>query len=201
MDREKLSRMQQQFAFLLEMDKEKMVTRQTPISDNSRKENDAEHAWHMAIFTLFMSEYANEEIDKLRTLSLVLCHDLVEIYAGDTYAYDEEGKASQAAREAEAAERLVAMLPPDQGEWLRGLWDEFEAYETPEAKFAHACDNIQPAMLNHATNGVSWEEHDINLSQILNRNARTGEGSSDMWEFSRNFFIEPHVQSGEINNK
>lgn len=193
-----MDRLDQQFAFLLEMDQEKMVVRQTPISDNSRKENDAEHAWHMALYTLFLSEYANEEIDKLRTLSMVICHDLVEVYAGDTYAYDEKSKESQDAREAEAAEKLIALLPEDQGEWLRGLWDEFEAYETPESKFAHAMDNIQPAMLNHATNGVSWKEHGIHLEQILKRNAKTHEGSETLWNYAKENFILPHVESGEI---
>ena len=137
-------RLKQQFAFCLEADKEKKIGRQTYISDASRKENDAEHAWHMALMTLILSEYANEEIDVLRTISMILIHDIVEIDAGDTYAYDEEAKKSQKEREEKAADRIFSMLPEDQKCKFRELWEEFEAQETKEAKFARTMDNIQP---------------------------------------------------------
>jgi len=153
-----MERLEQQFAFLREIDKEKMIGRQTYLTDAVRKENDAEHAWHMAIMTLLLSEYANEEIDVLRTISMLLIHDIVEIDAGDTYAYDMEAKKTQRQREERAAERIFGMLPSDQREKMRTLWEEFEACETKEAKFARSMDNIQPMMLNAATDGKAWQE-------------------------------------------
>ncbi|MCD8338166.1 MAG: HD domain-containing protein [Lachnospiraceae bacterium] len=191
-------RIRQQFAFCLEMDKEKNIGRQTYLSDGARKENDAEHAWHMAVMTLLLSEYANEEIDVLRTISMLLLHDVVEIDAGDTYAYDEEGKKTQRQRELAAADRLYGMLPPDQGEKMRALWDEFEACETPEAKFARTMDNIQPAMLNAAAGGKAWSEKGVHLSQILERNKNTANGSEVLWNYSRENFIDPSVKNGQI---
>ncbi|MCD7883940.1 MAG: HD domain-containing protein [Lachnospiraceae bacterium] len=191
-------RLRQQFAFCLEMDKEKEIGRQTYLADGTRKENDAEHAWHMAIMTLILGEYANEKIDLLRTISMLLIHDVVEIDAGDTYAYDEEGKKTQHARELAAADRIYGMLPPDQAAKMRALWDEFEACETPEARFARTMDNIQPAMLNAAAGGKAWSEKGVRLSQILDRNKNTAGGSQALWDYSRNHFIEPNLESGQI---
>lgn len=191
-------RLSKQFEFCLEADKEKFIGRQTYLSDGVRKENDAEHAWHMAVMTLILGEYANEKIDLLKTISMILIHDIVEIDAGDTYAYDEEKKKSQKSRELAAADRIFAMLPEDQQQKFRQLWDEFEAAETPEAKFARAMDNVQPIMLNDATGGKSWEERKIRLSQILNRNQITPEGSQTLWDYMRENFIKPNVDSGKI---
>ena len=195
MDKERLEK---QFDFCREIDKEKFIKRQTYLSDGQQKENDAEHAWHMAIMTLLLSEYANEEIDVLKTVSMLLIHDLVEIDAGDTYAYDEEGKKTQRQRELAAADRIFSLLPEDQQEKFRNLWDEFEEGETAEAKFAHTMDNVQPAMLNAATGGKAWEERKIRLSQILERNQHTAEGSEILWNYSRNHFIAPNVEKGKI---
>ena len=195
MNRERVDR---QFDFLLEIDKEKKIGRQTYLSDGSRKENDAEHAWHMAIMVLLLSEYSNEKIDVLRTVSMVLAHDLVEVYAGDTYAFDEKGKETQRERELEAADRLFGLLPEDQGVKFRALWDEFEAWETPEAKFAHAMDNFQPLMLNAATGGKSWQEHGIRLSQVLKRNGDSKRGSAELWDYAYENFIEPSIKSGVL---
>ncbi|MCC8136942.1 MAG: HD domain-containing protein [Clostridiales bacterium] len=191
-------RIRQQFGFCLEMDKEKNIGRQTYLADGRRKENDAEHAWHMAVMTLILSEYANEEIDVLKTISMLLIHDVVEIDAGDTYAYDEEGKKTQRQRELAAAERLFGLLPPDQGAKMRALWDEFEAEETAEAKFARTMDNIQPAMLNAAAGGKAWSEKGVHLGQILNRNKNTANGSETLWAYSREHFIRPNVEAGNI---
>ncbi|WP_087276172.1 HD domain-containing protein [Eubacterium sp. An3] len=185
-------------AFCLEIDKEKFIGRQTYLSDGERKENDAEHAWHMAIMTLLLSEYANEEIDVLKTMGMLLIHDLVEIDAGDTYAYDEEGKKTQHARETAAADRLFGMLPEDQGSRLRSWWEEFESGDTPESRFARAMDHIQPLMLNAATHGKSWEEHGVHLSQILNRNKETSKGSSQLWDYAYENFILPNLAAGKI---
>lgn len=193
-------RIQQQFQFLLELDKEKEVMRQTPLHDNSRMEDDAEHAWHLAVMTLVLSEYANEDIDVLKTVSMVLIHDLVEIYAGDTYAYDEEGKKTQKSREAAASEKLFSLLPPDQAKKFKALFEEFDARETPEAKFANTMDNIQPTMLNNASGGTSWVKNGVRLSQILNRNEKTAEGSETLWNYSYRNFILPHVEHGEIKD-
>ncbi|MCB6416535.1 HD domain-containing protein [Faecalimonas umbilicata] len=195
------TRLEKQFDFCREIDKEKFIGRQTYLSDGKRKENDAEHAWHMAIMAILLNEYANEEIDVLKTVTMLLIHDLVEIDAGDTYAYDEEGKKTKKEREERAAERIYGLLPQDQQEKLRRLWEEFEAWETPEAKFAHAMDNIQPIMLNAATDGRSWEEHGVHLSQILGRNQHTAEGSAALWDYARQNFVRPSVESGKIKTE
>ena len=191
-------RLKKQIAFCEEIDKEKLIGRQTYLSDGKRKENDAEHAWHMSIMTLLLSEYANEEIDVLKTISMVLIHDLVEIDAGDTYAYDSEAKKSQKERELLAADRIFGLLPEDQREKFRKLWDEFEKEESSEAKFARVIDNIQPAMLNALSEGKAWEEKGVKLSQILERNKNTAKGSEILWDYSYNNFIKPNVEIGKI---
>ncbi len=194
-DKERLNRL---FGFALEIDKEKFIGRQTYLSDGKRKENDSEHAWHMAIMVWLLAEYANEKIDIARTMLMVLIHDLVEIDAGDTYAYDDAAKESQAEREKAAADRIFGMLPDDIGPKLRAVWEEFEAWETPEAKFARALDNFQPLMLNAATDGISWVEHGVRLSQVLKRNQRAKLGSEVLWEYAYHNFIEPNVEKGRI---
>ena len=198
---EEKNRLEQQLNFCLEIDKEKFIKRQTYLTDGQTKENDAEHAWHMAIMTMILSEYATEKIDVLKTIGMLLIHDLVEIDAGDTYAYDEEGKKSQKQREEAAADRLFGLLPKDQAAQLRGLWEEFEARQTPEAKFARTMDCIQPLMLNAANNGKSWVEHGIHLHQILGRNQHTAEGSEALWEYARQNFIQPNVDNGHIKTE
>ncbi|MCR5295255.1 MAG: HD domain-containing protein [Lachnospiraceae bacterium] len=195
MKNEELDRL---FDFFRLIDREKFIGRQTYLTDGKRKENDAEHAWHMAIMTVLLAKYANEEIDVLRTVTMLLIHDLVEIYAGDTYAYDDAGKDTQAVREMEAAEKIYGMLPAEQGKWLKDLWLEFEARETPEAKFARTMDNLQPMMLNDATDGISWVEHGVHLSQILKRNEMTPCGSEILWEYARENFLMPHVRAGHV---
>ena len=177
-----MERIDQQFEFLREIDKEKFIGRQTYLTDGKRKENDAEHAWHMAIMTILLGEYANEEIDVLKTVTMLLIHDIVEIDAGDTYAYDEEGKKTQREREEKAAERIFGLLPKDQCRKMRSLWEEFEACET------------------NATDGKAWEEHDVWLQQILNRNRNTADGSQTLWEYSLNRFIRPNVEKGRIKD-
>ena len=191
-------RLQKQLDFALEIDKEKNIFRQTHLSGHGRNENDAEHAWHMAIMTVLLAEYANEKIDVLKTVMMLLIHDLVEIDAGDTYAYDEEGKKTQREREEKAAKRIFGLLPEEQGGKLMALWEEFEAYETPEANFAHTMDNIQPVMLNDATDGKAWLEHGVHLSQILGRNKKTAEGSRELWQYAYEKMIAPNAAKGRI---
>lgn len=194
------SRLEQQIDFCREIDKEKYIGRQTYLSDGARKENDAEHAWHMAVMTVLLSEYANEEIDVLKTVTMLLIHDLVEIDAGDTYAYDEEGKKTQRQREVKAAGRIFGILPEDQRKKLRDLWEEFEAGVTPEAKFARTMDNMQPMMLNAASDGKGWAERGVRLSQILGRNKNTAAGSLQLWNYSYRNFIAPNVEMGRIKD-
>lgn len=193
-----MERLEKQFQFIEEIDKEKLIGRQTYLTDAVRKENDAEHAWHMAIMTVLLSEYANEKIDVLKTITMLLIHDIVEIDAGDTYAYDEEGKKTQREREEKAADRIFGMLPDDQAKKFRDLWEEFEAKETAEAKFARAMDNVQPMMLNSKTDGKAWKEHGVHVNQILKRNEITPEGSKELWDFALKHFIEPNVKKGRI---
>ncbi len=191
-------RLERQIAFCREIDKEKQVGRQTYLADGSRKENDAEHAWHMAVMTLLLSEYANHEIDVLRTVSMLLVHDLVEIDAGDTFAYDEEAKKSQRERELKGAERLFGMLPEDQRDRIRALWDEFEAGQTAEALFARAMDNFQPMLLNAASDGKAWAERGVRLEQVERRNAKTAKGSAELWTYALENFIKPNVEKGRL---
>ena len=193
-------RLKQQMDFLLEVDKLKFINRQTYLSDGTRRENDAEHSWHLALMAVLLSEHADEEVDLLKVIAMVLIHDLVEIDAGDTYAYDEAGKQTQRIREEKAADRIFAMLPKDQGEKFRALWEEFDAYETPEAKFAHVCDNVQPLMLNHATGGKSWRERGIRRSQVEKRNSRVGESSRTMKAYVEGI-LDKNVEKGNLKNE
>lgn len=195
---ERKERLDRQIAFCREIDREKFVGRQTYLTGGERKENDAEHAWHMAVMAVLLSEYANEEIDVLKTVTMLLIHDLVEIDAGDTYAYDEEAKRTQAEREKAAADRIFQILPEDQERHFRGLWEEFEAWETPEAKFAHTMDNFQPMMLAAATDGKGWEERGIRLSQVLGRNKNSSRGSEELWDYARQYFLQPNVEKGRL---
>ena len=192
-------RLEKQLRFLLEIDKEKQIFRQTSILGGSRRENDAEHAWHMAIMAFVLKEYANEEVDVLHVMEMVLMHDLVEIYAGDTYAYDEEGKKSQAEREQKAADKIYGMLPEDQGKEFRAIWEEFEKRETPEAKFARLLDNYQPLSLNNANNGADWRSHDVARSQVEKRNAISSEGSEVIGAYIQKL-IDENVKKGNLRD-
>jgi len=191
-------RFEKQLAFIREIDKEKMIKRQSYLTDCETHEDDAQHAWHMAIMTLLLKEYSNENIDVLKTVTMLLIHDLVEVYAGDTYAYDEEGKKTQAEREAKAADKLYGLLPEDQGEYLKNLWYEFEEQKTPEAKFARTMDCFQPLILNDATDGRAWKEHGVKRSQVLKRNERVQLGSEEIWEYEKENLIEKNVRNGNI---
>ena len=187
------TRMDKQYDFLREIDKEKSIFRQTYLADGSRKENDAEHSWHLAMMAMLMCEYANEPVDRPHVMEMVLIHDLIEIDAGDTYAYDTAGNKTKRERELKAADRLFNILPKDQADRLRGLWDEFEENITPEARFANSLDKMQPLMLNDASGGKSWTEHDVHNSQVYKRNERTHEGSEAMWKYSDEHFIKPNI--------
>lgn len=188
---------EKQISFIMELDKIKKINRQTYLSDASRKENDAEHSWHLALMAFVLAEYANEEIDVLKTMKMVLLHDVIEIDAGDTYAYDDEGNRTKRVRELKAAERIFGLLPGEQAKEYRGLWDEFEAMETAEARFANMLDKVQPLLLNDASGGKSWEEHGVKKSQVLARNERTREGSEKLWSYAKTL-IERNTAEGHL---
>ena len=190
-------RLQKQIAFILEVDKEKNILRQTHLSRHGRRENDAEHAWHLGIMAYLLKEYANEEIDIARVMIMCLIHDVVEIDAGDTYAYDAEGLKTQKAREKAAAERIYGLLPEDQRDEFRAIFEEFEAYETMESKFAHAMDNFQPLLLNNSNRGGDWQEHDVSLEQVMGRQKKTALGSETIFEVTKQI-LEQNVADGNL---
>ncbi len=190
-------RLKKQLDFALEIDKEKNIFRQTHLSGHGRNENDAEHAWHMAIMAYLLREYSNEPVDITRVMLMCLIHDVVEIDAGDTYAYDEEGKKTQKAREEAAKERIYSLLPEDQKEELASIFDEFEESKTPESKFAHAMDNLQPLMLNNSNDGGDWREHGVSAKQVYGRQSRTKEGSEKLYEVTDQI-IKKHREKGNL---
>ncbi len=190
-------RLKKQLEFVLEIDKEKNIFRQTHLSNHGRKENDAEHAWHMAIMTCLLQEYSNEPIDLAKTMLMCLIHDIVEIDAGDTYAYDTEGLKTQKKREDAAKDRIYSLLPEDQKDKLIAFFDEFEENQTPEAKFAHAMDNLQPLLLNDSNDGGDWREHKVTAKQVYGRQSGTKDGSKLLYEFAETL-IEKNIKRGNI---
>ena len=192
-----MTRLEQQMNFIIEIDKLKEIVRQTYISSAERKETDAEHAWHFAIMAVLLAEYANEPVEVMKVVKMALIHDLVEIDAGDTYLYDEEGAKTKADRENKAADRLFHMLPEDQGEEFDSIWREFEERKTPEARFAAALDRLQPVMLNDATNGKAWEEHGITEEQVRSHNEHVKKGSLAIWEYLEKIF-DKNIEKGKI---
>ncbi|MCI5723718.1 MAG: HD domain-containing protein [Erysipelotrichaceae bacterium] len=190
-------RLQKQLDFILEIDKEKNILRQTHLSNHGRRENDAEHAWHMAIMTYLLKEYANEEIDLAKTMMMCLIHDIVEIDAGDTYAYDAENLKTQKAREDLAKQRIYSLLPEDQKEELIALFDEFEANQTPEARFAKAMDNFQPLLLNNSNDGGDWKEHQVTSTQVYRRQSKTELGSKQIYQVTDEI-IQEHIKKSNL---
>ena len=195
-----MKRLEQQMNFIIEIDKLKNIVRQTYVSSGERKENDAEHAWHFAIMAVLLAEYANEPIDVLKVIKMALIHDLVEIDAGDTYLYDEEGTKTKAAREMKAANRIYHLLPEDQGKELFDLWREFEERKTPEAKFAATLDRTEPILLNDATDGKAWLEHGITEKQVRERNLHTKEGSVAIWQYLEGIF-DKNIEKVKIKRR
>ena len=190
-------RLQKQLDFILEIDKEKNIFRQTHLSGHGRNENDAEHAWHMAIMAYVLQEYSNGKIDVAGVMLMCLIHDVVEIDAGDTYAYDAEGLKTQKAREEAAKERLYSMLPEDQKADLTAIFDEFEERKTPEAKFARALDNLQPLLLNNSNDGGDWRNHDVTAEKVYERQSRTREGSEKLFEVT-DTILKENIAKGNL---
>ena len=193
-------RFERQVAFILEADKEKNILRQTHLSGHGRRENDAEHAWHMAMMIYLLKEYSNEDIDVAKAMMMALIHDIVEIDAGDTYAYDAQGLESQKDREECAAQRIFGMLPDDQRDELRALFEEFEEAKTPEARFARAMDNFQPLLLNNSNGGADWKEHNVSKAQVVGRHYMTHLGSEEIWKYSQ-AIIDANVSKGNIRSE
>ncbi|MBD2526508.1 HD domain-containing protein [Nostoc sp. FACHB-133] len=178
-----INRLTEQIQFIIEIDRLKHIMRQTLLMDGSRRENSAEHSWHLAVMAIALVDYAPDGVDIFHAIKMLLIHDLVEIDAGDTFCYDVQGNDSKAVREAQAALRLFGLLPADQGSELRSLWDEFEAGETPTAKFAAALDRIQPLLHNQQTQGGTWRIYGISRNQVMKRVAPVETGAPELWPF------------------
>jgi len=184
------ARLKRQLAFIVEIDKLKSVFRQTLLTDGSRYENDAEHSWHIAVMAILLSEYAADKVDAHRVVKMLLVHDMVEVYAGDTFCYDEKAALDKDEREQKGAERLFALLPPDQAGEFTALWDEFEKRGTPEARFAAALDRLQPLLHNYHTHGAAWQKHGVTSDKVLVRNRHIGEGAPALWVYAEGLIRE-----------
>lgn len=195
------ARLVRQIEFILEADKLKEIFRQTLNTQSRRAENDAEHSWHLCLCVIVLAEHANSPtLDVLRVLKMVIVHDLVEIDAGDTFAYDTARMAQQHEREAVAAERIFGLLPPDQAREFRSLWDEFEAKQTPESKFATAVDRFQPMLLNCRTEGAAWNRHGVTHDRVIARNCHIADGCTDLWTFAEQM-VQAAVDAGHLAPK
>lgn len=193
-------RMKKQFLFLLEIDKVKNIYRQTHLTNNGRLENDAEHSWHISIMAYLLKEYANEDIDIGRVMIMCLLHDVVEIYAGDTFAYDDEKKKTQKEREEKAKEKIYSLLPDDQKDEFIGLFDEFEKNDTAEAKYAHVMDQLQPLLLNHSNQGKDWKENHVVASQVYQRQEKVKQGSIKIYEVI-DMILQENIKKGNLKKR
>lgn len=183
-------RLSDQLGFILEIDKLKTVLRQTILTDSSRRENSAEHSWHITLMALLLREYASGDVDVFRVMKMLLIHDLVEIDCGDTFCYDEQGMIGKYEREQAAARRLFSLLPANQGQEFLALWEEFEARTTDDSRYANAMDRLQPLLHNYATQGGAWRSHGVTLDQVLARNRHIGDGAPDLWEYAARMLQE-----------
>ena len=191
-------RFKKQLDFFLEIDKVKNILRMTSIADGSRRENDAEHSWSLAIMAFLFAEYVDENIDLLKVIKMVLIHDLVEIYAGDTFCFDEAGMQDKEAREQASADKIFGLLETDQGQELRVLWEEFEACKTPEAEYAAMLDRLQPLIMNYVNEGGTWAQHEISVEQVYKRNQITLEKGPQAFKDLIHHVVEECVAKGYI---
>jgi len=192
-----LRRLWQQIEFLVEIDRLKTIARQTLLVDGSRQEDSAEHSWHLAVLAMVLAEHSRAPVDLFRILKMILVHDLVEIDAGDTYCYDEEGNRNKAEREKKAADRIFSLLPQDQAFELRSLWEEFESRQTPDAIFAASLDRFQPLLNNFRAGGIMWRKHGIRKEQVYSRNSPMEEGSPILWDYAERM-IKDAIAKGWI---
>jgi len=191
------ARLQKQIDFIVEIDRLKTIYRQSFLLDATRHENDVEHSWHIAMMAMLLSEYSNEGVDLLRAIEMLLVHDIVEIEAGDVFVYDAEANKGKLEREKNAADKLFNILPADQAAEMRALWDQYEAMDTPEAKFAMAMDRLQPILQNYFTRGKSWQAHGVTARQVLDVNARIKKGSDVLWQYAQ-FIVQDSIKKGYI---
>lgn len=194
------ARLQQQIDFIIEIDKLKQVFRRSYLIDQSRHENDAEHSWHLAMMALVLAEHATEQIDIARVVKMVVIHDIVEVDAGDVFLYDEEATKNKAVREQQAAERLFGMLPADQASDFRATWEEFEARQTAEARFAAALDRLQPLIHHIQSKGKTWQEHGVTLDRVMQRNSHIADASPALWEYAQSL-IQHAVAEGYLKSE
>ncbi len=193
-----IQRFNRQIEFIAEIDKVKQILRNTILMDASRKENDAEHTWHMAMGAMILSEYANEEnLDMLKVFQMILLHDIVEIDAGDTFAYANVNMQEKAEKEKRAAERIFGLLPADLAEKLIKTWNEYEAADTPEAQFAQAMDSFMPILHNYRTKGLQWQRLDVSREKVLSRNRRIERGSAILWNYIESI-VNDAVEKGYL---
>lgn len=196
MEKPALERLKKQIEFIVEADKIKNIVRMNYNAGGARRENDAEHSWHLALIALTLHEYANSKIDPMKVVKMVLIHDIVEIDAGDAYVYDEEARAAQREKELKAAERIFNILPSDQAVEFRKLWDEFEEKSSPEARFANAIDRMHPMLMNYSSDGRSWKENNISGEMVEKKNRHMAEGSKDLWDYCMENILKPAKEKG-----
>lgn len=189
--------LKKELEFIIELDKMKNVFRQTSLIDKSRRENDAEHSWHIAVMTMLLSKYADESIDECRVIKMLLVHDLIEIYAGDTFCYDEIGNSNKKERERKAADKLFSMLPDKEGREIRKLWEEFEEMETEDALFAASMDRLQPMLQNYFSDGGTWKKFNISKEQVYERISPVKKSSKEIWRFVE-YMLEDSFKKGFI---
>lgn len=190
-------RIRQQLAFILEIDKVKNIYRKTHLSNNGKRENDAEHSWHIAIMAYLLKEYSNEDIDIGKVMIMCLIHDVVEIYAGDTFAYDRDALKTQKARENDAKEKIFSLLPEEQKEEFIALFDEFEECLTPEARFARVMDHLQPLLLNSSNEGLDWKENNVRAKQVYDRQSKVKLGSIKLYDVIDNI-LQDNIKKGHL---
>ena len=187
-------RLKKQIEFMVEIDKMKNIYRQTYVLGEDRRENDAEHSWHIAVMAFLLAEHSNVEIDVLKTIKMVLIHDIVEVDAGDTYCYDKQGYMDKAEREEKAAKRIFGILPYDQRDEIYSLWREFEDMKTPESKFAAVLDRVQPLTLNYRKGGISWKEHNVKKDMVLERNKCSADGSQEIYQYIKDILDDAELR-------
>ncbi len=192
-----MTRLEQQITFIKEIDKLKTILRMTRLTDSSRRENSAEHSWHIGIMAFILSEYGPAELDLIRVMKMLLIHDIVEIDAGDTFLYDEKGHQDKAEREEQAANRLFGTVPDEQGEALHDWWREYEETKTPGAKSAAALDRVQPLLHKYLTGGTTWKKNGVSRSMVLEKNKHTAEGAPELWAYARSL-IDESVEKGYL---
>ena len=190
-----MERLLKQIEFIKEIDKIKFIFRKTKLISSNRNENDAEHSWHLAMMAMVLAEHANEQIDLLRVMKMVLIHDIVEIDAGDIFIYDATKNHTNTEEELKAAKRIFGLLPEEQAQELIALWEEFEAGETADARFAKAMDRLEPLLQNSSNNGGTWNEFGVNYQKVYDKKKLIKNGSETIWEYTEKL-INDCVEQG-----